>query len=257
MGRTEPEILVVDDDVDYSAYIAEVLRRAGLTPRAVPDGLRAVSEARQRPPALVLLDLSLPKVDGSSLVTIFRHELRLPVIIVSGRSSLHEIVSNLEQGADDYVVKPVRGEELIARVHAVLRRVNETSAEPAPDDEICNFGDLVIDVGSKQVALRGEQIRLTPREFNLLVHLARHPGRTFTRQEILRDVWHSTRATSAASTVNEHVRRLRLKLEVDPTNPRRIVTVAGFGYRFVAVPSVDRSETDRSDATVDAIGHVA
>jgi DNA-binding response OmpR family regulator len=124
---------------------------------------------------------------------------------------------------------------------------------------VCDFGELTIDVGSKEVALRGEQIRLTPREFNLLVHLARHPGRTFTRQEILRDVWHSTRATSAASTVNEHIRRLRLKLEVDPTNPRHIVTVAGFGYRFDAEGAAELAVTGRTDAKahLDPVSNVA
>jgi DNA-binding response OmpR family regulator len=232
MVLTDRDVLIVDDDPDYSAFIAELLRRVGVVPRSVPDGFRAIAAARAKRPDLVLLDLSLPKIDGSSLVSIFCNELRVPVIVVSGRSALQEIVANLEQGADDYVVKPVRGEELIARMQAVLRRVEEVAPAHEADEEVYNFGDLIIDVGSKQVALRGQAIRLTPRELSLLVYLVRHPHRSCSRQEILEQVWHSSEATSAASTVNEHVRRLRLKLEVDPVHPEHIVTVPGFGYRF-------------------------
>ncbi len=231
MELQKRDVLIVDDDQDYATYLAEIVRRGGALPTVARDGLEAVTVARDTRPDLILLDLSLPRIDGSSLVNIFSRELGIPVIIVSGRSSLQEIVANLEQGADDYVVKPVRGEELLARMRAVLRRMDGgAGADNRP--EVHNFGDLIIDVGSKQVALRGTAVKLTPRELSLLVHLVRRTGQTCSREDILEHVWHSTRATCAASTVNEHIRRLRLKLEVDPTAPERIVTVPGFGYRF-------------------------
>ena len=165
-------VLIVDDDQDYATYMAEIVRRGGALPTVARDGLEAVTVARETRPDLILLDLSLPRIDGSSLVSIFSQELGIPVIIVSGRSSLQEIVANLEQGADDYVVKPVRGEELLARMRAVMRRMADGAA-PDAQPEVHNYGDLIIDVGSKQVALRGKAVKLTHRELSLLVHLVR------------------------------------------------------------------------------------
>lgn len=227
-------ILVVEDDPDVRVYLSEVLRRSGAVPHPVSDGLSAVQAARSERPNLVLLDLGLPRVDGSALVEVFRYELGVPVIIVSGRRSTGDVVTGLYDGADDYLVKPVRSEELVARVHAVLRRSDARvrASVVATATEVLDHGDLVVDVDAKAVEVDGRSVALTSREFELLVHLARHPNRTFSRREILADVWHSTPATSAASTVNEHVRRLRSKIEIDPSDPRWIVTVKGFGYRF-------------------------
>ena len=226
-----PQILIVDDDPDFCFFVAAVLERAGASPRIARDGWDAIRSVRACRPDLVLLDLGLPRIDGASLVELISHELDVPVVVVSGRTSRADVVSNLDNGADDYLVKPVHGDELTARVRAVLRRHRAERAQ-RDDQEVHDFGDLRIDASSKRVEVRGSVVKLTPREFDLLLHLARRPGAALSRSQLLRDVWHSSPSTSAASTVNEHVRRLRRKLEVDPSAPVWITTETGFGYRF-------------------------
>jgi len=233
--RHGPHVIVVEDDTPTRVLVLEILRRAGIEATGVSNGEEATRLARTTRPDLVLLDLGLPGRDGATFVAELRHEAHVPVIVLTGRAGTEDKVRGLEDGADDYVVKPVDGRELVARVRAVLRR-NASAAGPGARDELepdrFSFDDLEIDVASRTVVRRGARVALTAKEFDLLVLFAAHPHRTHTREEILAEVWNSTPDTSAASTVNEHVRRLRLKLEDSPRKPRWIVTVPGLGYRF-------------------------
>lgn len=231
MSDTSPRsvALVVDDDPAATALATEALAREGITVvvAATADEARAV--LADRTVDLVVLDLGLPDDNGLHLLTAVRESSATPVIIVSGHGDLEDRVVGLRLGADDYLVKPFSPSELAARAAAVMRRTTATGPGPA----ILEFADgLRIDVPAREVSRRGSVVALRPREFDVLVALASHPRRVFTRDELLRSVWRSSSEWQTPATVTEHVRKLRLALGADRAGAHHIVTVRGVGYRF-------------------------
>ncbi len=228
-GRSRGSILVVDDEPTIGEVVSRYLDRAGYDTRVARDGQRAIELAGIRRPDLVVLDLMLPGIDGLEVMRRLREgdRERVAVILLTARGEESDRVIGLRQGADDYVVKPFSPAELVARVDAVLRRIE---AVHAPEREI-EFGPLRIEPAGRRVFVDGAEAGLTQREFDLLLFLARHPGQLFSRNQLMDAVWQYSFYTDT-STVTVHVRRLRAKLETDPANPRFLQTVWGVGYRF-------------------------
>jgi two-component system, OmpR family, response regulator ResD len=221
-------VLVVDDEPTIREVVSRYLERAGYETRVAGDGPSALEAVAARPPDLIVLDLMLPGIDGLEVMRRVREgRQRGAVILLTAKGDESDRIVGLRLGADDYVVKPFSPGELVARVDAVLRRV-DTVPEDAPP---LRFGDLVIEPGAHRVAVAGEEVQLTIREYELLHFLARHPGRAFTRDELMNSVWQYAFYTDT-STVTVHIRRLRAKIERDPSEPRWIETVWGVGYRF-------------------------
>ncbi len=220
-------ILVVDDDSDARMIVTDELVEFGFDVTEAADGPDAQRQIEQRLPDLVVLDLGLPGIGGLDVLKWLRTRSNLPVIVLTGRGHHSDRVVGLELGADDYVVKPFDARELVARVNAVLRRGHDDDASAKLD-----FGDLVIDIESRDVVRGGALLDLTAKEFDLLAFMARSPRRAFTRQQLLDYVWQSSTEWQDPSTVNEHVHRLRRKLEPVPATPRWITTIRGVGYRF-------------------------
>lgn len=225
-------VLVAEDDVDLQGFLRETLEAEGMEVRTTVDGAGTLLAVGADPPDIVLLDLDLPDLDGLDVLSAVRKRGDLPVIVLTGRRLEQDRVTGLERGADDYVVKPFSARELIARIRTVLRRT-ESQAETASDG-VLSYEGLVIDRTSREVRVEGRRVELTKREFDLLAFLAGHPRRVFSRQELLSEVWGSSEDWQVPATVTEHVRRVRLKLETDPTNPRWIHNVRGVGYRFAS-----------------------
>ena len=217
-------ILVVDDDVALAEMIGIVLEAEGYTVSSVSDGALAVEEFRAAVPDLVLLDLMLPGVDGIEIARQIRRESDVPIVMLTARSDTADVVAGLEAGADDYVPKPFKPKELVARVRARLRRHDEAG------EEHLALGDIAIDVPAHVVRRGDQEISLTPLEFDLLVTLGRSPWKVFTREELLEKVW-GYRHAADTRLVNVHVQRLRSKIERDPESPEVVVTVRGVGYR--------------------------
>ena len=217
-------VLVVDDDAALAEMLGIVLRGEGFEPTFVSDGDKAVEVFRESRPDLVLLDLMLPGSDGIDVCRQIRAESGVPIVMLTAKTDTIDVVLGLESGADDYVMKPFKPKELIARVRARLRR-NED--EPA---EMLSIADVEIDVPAHKVTRQGEQISLTPLEFDLLVALARKPRQVFTRDVLLEQVW-GYRHPADTRLVNVHVQRLRAKVEKDPENPQVVLTVRGVGYK--------------------------
>ncbi len=217
-------ILVVDDDTALSEMIGIVLRGEGFEPYFCPDGDGALEAFRAARPDLVLLDLMLPGKDGIEVCRQIRAESVVPIVMLTAKSDTVDIVLGLESGADDYVPKPFKPKELVARVRARMRRTDQ------PVLESLTIGDLAIDVAGHSVRRGDEQIQLTPLEFDLLVALARKPWQVFTREVLLEQVW-GYRHAADTRLVNVHVQRLRSKVERDPEHPEVVVTVRGVGYK--------------------------
>ena len=223
-----PEILIVEDEPSIAEVVEIYLRRAGYQVQAVRDGNAALKLLEQHLPALILLDVMLPGVDGFSILGWLRDHSDVPVIVITARREEAERIAGLELGADDYVVKPFSPQELVSRVRAVLRR---TYREKNNAEKPLTHGDLSINPQTRQVALAGQQITLTSREFDLLWLLMRHPRQVFTREQLLERVWGITEYIDPG-TVTVHLRRLREKIEQDASQPTRLVTVWGVGYKF-------------------------
>jgi DNA-binding response OmpR family regulator len=222
-------VLVVDDEPTITEVVARYLERAGYRTRVAADGIQALELAASQRPDLVLLDLMLPGIDGLEVMRRLR-ELgrdRMAVILLTAKGEESDRVIGLRLGADDYVVKPFSPAELVARVDAVLRRIDTSPGHEAPIE----LADMTIDPSSRRVFVRGEEVQLTQREFDVLLFLARHPGQVFSRNQLMDAVWQYSFYTDT-STVTVHVRRLRSKIEPDPAQPRHIQTVWGVGYRF-------------------------
>ncbi|WP_128772971.1 MtrAB system response regulator MtrA [Actinomyces oricola] len=218
-------ILVVDDDTALAEMIGIMLEAEGYLTSFCPDGAAAMEAFRTENPDLVLLDLMLPGLDGVEICRLIRAESDVPVIMLTARTDTQDVVAGLEAGADDYVTKPFKSKELLARVRTRLRRNPDGGI-----NEHVRAGDLDIDVAGHQI-YRGQQlIALTPLEFELLVTLARQPWRVFSREELLEKVWGYQHAADTR-LVNVHVQRLRSKIEIDPEHPAIVVTVRGVGYR--------------------------
>lgn len=219
-------VLVVDDDADARWLAADALVEHGFEVSQAEDGYRAQEEIRSRTPDLVVLDLGLPGVGGLEILKWLRNTSDLAVIVLTGRVDQVDRVLGLELGADDYVVKPFDPRELVARVNAVLRRGRREI------EHRLEYGDLTIDLETRDVSHGGELVELTAKEFGLLACLANSPRRVFSREELLDQVWGSSRDWQDPRTVDEHIHRLRRKIEPNPRTPRWIATMRGAGYRF-------------------------
>ena len=217
-------ILVVDDDLALAEMLGIVLRNEGLEVVHVADGSSAMAAFRESRPDVVLLDVMLPGMDGIEVCRRIRGESGVPIVMLTARTDTVDIVVGLESGADDYIMKPFKPQELIARVRARLRRSDE------PEPEKLEIGDLHIDVAGHSVKRDGGALSLTPLEFDLLVALARKPWQVFTREVLLEQVW-GYRHAGDTRLVNVHVQRLRSKVEKDPEHPEIVVTVRGVGYK--------------------------
>ena len=228
-GSARGSVLVVEDEPTIAEMVARYLQRAGYETSTVGDGPAAIAAVRAHRPDLVVLDVMLPGIDGIEVMRRIRElgDAYLSVVLLTARSGEADRVDGLQQGADDYVVKPFSPAELVARVDAVLRRAAGASgADPALD-----FNGLHIDVAAHRVLRDGAEVSLTQREFDLLLFLARHAGQAFSRDELMQRVWRFSFYTDTA-TVTVHIRRLRAKLERDPASPTWLQTVWGVGYRF-------------------------
>ena len=224
----KPLVLIVDDEPMVREVVASYLERDDFRVASVADGTKALAFLQDRSPDLVVLDLMLPGVGGLEILEEIRRADNGPaVIVLTARGHEADRILGLELGADDYVVKPFSPRELAARVKSVLRR-----AQPAPPQSIMDFADLRIDPGRREVMVRGDVVDLTPREFDLLAFLAASPGQVFSRGQLLEQVWDSSPHWQDSATVTVHVRRIRHKIELDPSSPRWIQTVWGLGYRF-------------------------
>ena len=228
-GHSRGSVLVVDDEPTIAEVVARYLERAGYRTRIAADGVAAIEAATRQRPDLVVLDLMLPRIDGLEVMRRLREQdrERIAVILLTAKGEESDRVIGLRLGADDYVVKPFSPAELVARVDAVLRRIDTSPEQDAPIE----YGDLTIDPAARRVFVRGEEALLTQREFDLLLFMARHPGQVFSRNQLMDAVWQYAFYTDT-STVTVHIRRLRAKIEVDPAEPRHIQTVWGVGYRF-------------------------
>ena len=225
----EPTILIVDDEPSIREVVSIYLRRAGYQVVVAHDGQAALEALEKQPPDLVVLDLMLPKVDGLEIARRLRAGGDTPIIMLTARREEADRITGLEMGADDYVVKPFSPQELVSRVKAVLRRTHGST--PTSTERPLEFDNLCIDPSTRLVEVNGEERSLTAKEFDLLWMLARHPRQVFNRDQLLDLVWGLTEYVDP-STVTVHVRRLREKIEADPSNPHHIQTVWGVGYKF-------------------------
>jgi DNA-binding response OmpR family regulator len=222
-------VLVVDDEPTIAEVVSRYLERAGYRTQVAADGLQALAAVADHRPDLVVLDLMLPGIDGLEVMRRLREQGRgrIATILLTAKGEESDRVVGLRLGADDYVVKPFSPAELVARVDAVLRRIDTSPARSEP----LQCGDLTIDPAARRVDVRGQEVQLTQREFDVLLFLARHPGQVFSRNQLMDAVWQYS-FYSDTSTVTVHIRRLRAKIELDPAQPRHIETVWGVGYRF-------------------------
>lgn len=226
----DADILVVDDDPTVRDVITRYLDHAGYRVRSCADGSSALAAIGEAEPRLVVLDLMLPDIDGIQVCGRIKERGDLPVIMLTALGEEEDRVLGLEVGADDYVTKPFSPRELVLRIASVLRRAERAASPTVDAARPITDGDLVVDPDSRVARLAGVELPLTVREFDLLAYLVSNPGRVFTRVELLEDVWGWTFGDQ--STVTVHIRRLREKVESDPTRPRRVTTVWGVGYRY-------------------------
>ena len=220
-------ILVVDDKASIRAMVSDYLTEENFRVVAAEDGQQALFVARREKPDLILLDIMMPKMGGYEFLRAYRKEQNTPVILLTARLDESDKVLGLELGADDYVTKPFGLRELVARINAVLRRASGEAAAV----QILRVGELYLDKGSREVRVRDQKVSLTPTEFDLLALLMNNPGRVYSRLDLLEHL-QDTSFEGLARTIDVHVRNLRTKIEVDPSNPEYIETVFGVGYRF-------------------------
>ena len=231
------KILVVEDELTLQETLAYNLKRQGYEVETTGDGPSALTVARQSHPDLILLDIMLPGIDGFEVCRILRQEMNTPILMLTARDDEIDRVVGLEVGADDYLTKPFSMRELMARVKALLRRVRliREEIETPPPSPITIlplvFDDLVIDIERREVRYKGQPLPLKPKEYELLLYFAQNRGKVLSREHILGSVW-SWDFTGDSRTVDVHVRWLREKIEHDPAEPQRIITVRGAGYRF-------------------------
>src|SRR5262245_17640608 len=220
-------VLVVEDERQIAQIARDYLQHAGFAVITTGDGFEALALARDRGPDLVVLDLGLPRLDGMEVARRLRRETDVPIIMLTARAEESDRLSGLEVGADDYIIKPFSPRELVARVRAVLRRYEQKS----PGATLLQRGGVTIDVSSMSVTRDGESIGLTATELQLLAALARHPGRVFTRAQLL-DAVYGSDGESFERAIDVHIKNIRRKLERDPRHPQYLLTVYGMGYKF-------------------------
>jgi DNA-binding response OmpR family regulator len=223
-------IMIVDDDLTLADVVGRYLIRDGHEVECVHDGHVALARVEEVPPDLVVLDLMLPGLNGLEVCRRLRARWPIPVVMLTALGEETDRILGFETGADDYVTKPFSPRELALRIRSVLRRARGDGLQGPPQAGVMTDGDLTVDLGAHEVSLGPALLALTSREYDLLVFLMRHPRQAFTRDQLLEQVWNWSFGDT--STVTVHVRRLREKLEADPTLPRRIVTVWGVGYRY-------------------------
>ena len=224
-------ILIVDDKISLLKLVEEYLEGHNYRVLKATNGQEALFTARRQKPDLILLDIMMPEVDGYDFIRAYRQEADTPIIILTAKLEETDKVLGLELGADDYVTKPFGMRELLARIRAVFRRVNNNSNPP----EFLRVGDIFLDRSTHDVQVSGSSVQLTPSEFNLLAILMSTPGRVYPRLELLEGL-QGTANEGVARTIDVHIRNLRTKIEPDPSNPRYIETIFGVGYRFQPYP---------------------
>ncbi|MFH1524377.1 MAG: response regulator transcription factor [Chloroflexota bacterium] len=222
-------ITIVEDEPSISEVVSLYLKRAGYEVQHFANGSLAQEAFSRQIPDLVILDVMLPGMDGFALTRSLRDRSEVPIILLTSRREESDRIAGLELGADDYVVKPFSPQELVSRVRAVLRRSSKD--EKSTTDAPVTFPDLSLDPQTRLVTVRGQEIPLTAKEFDMLYHLARHPRQVFSRDQLLESVWGLSEYIDP-STVTVHIRRLREKIETDPANPAHLQTVWGVGYKF-------------------------
>jgi DNA-binding response OmpR family regulator len=223
------KILVVDDEVKIVRLVRAYLEKEGYQVVEAYDGRQALDAARREHPDLVILDLMLPEMSGKDVCRTLRQESNVPVIMLTAQDEDTDKIVGLELGADDYLTKPFNPKELMARVHAILRRVGRQAVEV----KTLGVGDVSIDVDKREVRLAGQPVRLTPTEFDLLVALAEHPGRVLTREQLMDRVLGGA-MEGYDRAIDSHVKNLRQKVEPDPRTPRYVLTAFGVGYKFAS-----------------------
>lgn len=222
-------LLVVEDEPSIAEVVSLYLKRAGYQVKIVNDGQAALEWMARQMPDLVILDVMLPQVDGFTVIRWLRDRSDVPVIMLTARREESDRIAGLEMGADDYVVKPFSPQEMVSRVRAVLRRTKSPTKNGA--EKPLDIGELHIDPQTHLVTVRGKELVLTVKEFDMLDWLARHPRQVFSRGQLLEAVWGLSDYIDP-STVTVHIRRLREKIETDPSNPTHLLTVWGVGYKF-------------------------
>jgi DNA-binding response OmpR family regulator len=222
-------LLIVEDEPSIAEVVSLYLKRAGYQVKVVGDGQAALDWMRSQMPDLLILDVMLPQVDGFTVIRWLRDRSDVPVIMLTARREESDRIAGLEMGADDYVVKPFSPQELVSRVRAVLRRTKGPAKNGS--EKPLDVGDLHIDPQTRLVSVRGAELVLTAKEFDMLDWLARHPRQVFSRDQLLEAVWGLSDYIDP-STVTVHIRRLREKIEIDPSNPVHLLTVWGVGYKY-------------------------
>jgi two-component system response regulator MtrA len=222
--RSRGRVLVVDDDAALAEMLGIVLRGEGFEPVFCGDGSTALDAFRAAKPDVVLLDLMLPGMDGIDVCRAIRAESGTPIVMLTAKSDTIDVVVGLESGADDYIVKPFKPKELVARIRARIRRTDDVGSQ------VLTISDLTIDINGHTVRRGSDVLALTPLEFDLLACLAKKPGQVFTREALLQEVW-GYRHAADTRLVNVHVQRLRAKIEHDPEAPEIVLTVRGVGYK--------------------------
>ncbi|MEM7802041.1 MAG: response regulator transcription factor [Chloroflexota bacterium] len=230
-----PTVLIVDDEPAVAEVVSLYLKKEGYQVKTAHDGRMALAKLEEPVPTLVVLDIMLPEIDGLTVLAEIRERCpETAVIMLTAKRQEVDKIYGLELGADDYMVKPFSPAELVARVKAILRRVQSTTKELVNSSDQLNFGEgaLVIDARSHQVTVNGDSLELTATEFNLLQFMARHPNQVFSRDQLLEKVWGMTEYVDP-NTVTVHIRRVREKIEPDPSKPSWLQTVWGVGYKFM------------------------
>ncbi len=251
MSMSMPSVLVVEDEEAILDALTVGLAKEGFEVRVARDGAEALAEFAAREPDLILLDLMLPRVSGVDVCREIRTKSRVPIIMVTAKSSEIDIVVGLEVGADDYITKPYRMRELIARMRAVMRRTDDKAgSDVEPDVEELVVGDVRMDLASHEVFVRGEVVALPLKEFELLSLLLENVGRVLPRDTLIDRAWGHD-YVGDTKTLDVHIKRLRSKIEDDPGHPSRIVTVRGVGYKFER-PRPEQPASDRPSAPLTA-----
>ncbi len=247
MTTAETTVLVVEDEDSFVDALTVGLKREGFRVQVARDGAEALELFDAVQPDLVLLDVMLPRVSGIDVCREIRSKSRVPIIMVTAKGSEIDTVVGLEVGADDYVTKPYRLRELVARIRAVLRRTPTDAHAPLLSGDALAVGDVELDPERHEVLIRGEQVQLPLKEFELLGLLLENAGRVLTRETLIDRVW-GTDYVGDTKTLDVHVKRLRTKVETDPSNPSRIVTIRGLGYKF-EIPKPDKVDSGSTAAS--------